>query len=72
MLTVGLSGITWSFVFKWMSDSHEKKVFYRLLDGRYQKNSTDINEAISADLEKLESTCVEVPWRVLLRQAPIL
>lgn len=72
MLTVGLLGFTWSIVSKWMSDAHEKKVFYRLLDARYQKNSTDINEAISADLEKTESTCVEVPWKILLRQGPIL
>ena len=72
LLTVGLLGLVWSILLKWLSEAHEKKVFYRLLDVEYDKSNRNINEAISADLRKGEASCVEIPWKLLLKQGPIL
>ena len=69
LLTISILGLLWSVLLKWLSEAYEKKVFYRLIDTGHRKNS---NDAISVDLEREEASCVEIPWRLLLKQKPIL
>ncbi len=69
LLVIGLLGLVWAVLLKWLSEAHDKKVFYRLLD---DKNKNINESAISADLRKREATCLDIPWKLLLKQGPIL
>ena len=78
ILTVGFLGLFWTLGLKWMSDAYGKKLLYKLVEGGGHSGGVEggvrgtSNETIIVDIQKREATCVEVPWRQLLKQGPIL
>ena len=66
-LVIGLSSLFWTLSIRWLSRKHEKKMHYRLLDNDSKEHAT-----INVNIEKSEPTCVDVPWRLLLKQPPVL
>lgn len=65
-LVIGLSSLFWALSIRWLSRKHEKKMHYRLLDNDSKEHTT-----INVNIEKSEPTCVDVPWRLLLKQPPV-
>ena len=66
-LTVGLSGLAWTLSIRWLSRKRKQKMHYILLNGDSKEHRT-----INVNIEKPTPTCVDVPWKLLLRQAPVL
>ena len=67
---IGMLGLLWSVVLKCLSKKYQRKLQYQLLDN---SSGTALDDkSIKVNLQKKEITCIEVPWRTLLVQRPIL
>ncbi|XP_019860184.1 PREDICTED: solute carrier family 17 member 9-like, partial [Amphimedon queenslandica] len=79
-LLIGVSGIGWGLLLRWLSRRHTSKMHYQLLDsspkqelsnnGTSSGSSKTIN--VSYSQRKEPPTCVDMPWRSLIRQGPVL
>ena len=63
---IGILGFIWGLLIRWMSKRHHLR--YQLLDP-----STESSTNINVKVDKKESaSCVQVPWRALLREPAIM
>lgn len=71
-LCTGTFGLIWSIVLRCLSHKQKRKMHYQLLDSSTSASSTAKSKSIKVNLEKKEVSCVEVPWKSLVKQPPIL
>lgn len=65
-LLVGVAGLTWCFVVYRLVKTQQQQTKYKLLE------NGDLKDRRSITAKKVDPSCAEVPWRLLLTQTPIM
>ncbi|XP_019858714.1 PREDICTED: probable anion transporter 6, chloroplastic [Amphimedon queenslandica] len=70
-LLIGVSGIGWGLLLRWLSRRHTSKIHYQLLDSSSKQELSDDNNNNNNGSSKPPSF-FDVPWRSLMKQGSVL
>ena len=68
-LLIGLSGVSWALSVRWLVKKSQHRVHFKLLD---ENGDIRDHRSISVHVKKGDPGCVDVPWKLLLKQSPIM
>ena len=71
-LFIGVSGIGWGFLLRWLSRRHASKIHYQLLDSSPKHEPSNDNNNNNNNSSSKPPSFFDVPWRSLMKQGPVL
>jgi ACS family sodium-dependent inorganic phosphate cotransporter-like MFS transporter 9 len=73
---VGVATILWACLMRMLMKGHHNKFHYQLVDSTSNNSSPsasgDKEKAIKVNLHKKETSCVQLPWRYIIKEPPVL
>ncbi len=66
-LLIGLSGLGWTYIVRRLVRNHQSQLRYKLLENGEMKDHRSVHTKQTTDID-----CDKVPWKLLLKQTPIM